>query len=94
MSTRSGSTSSAPARIRLSSSVLRTSRSSRSASSEIVSSSSRRSSGSMRDHDDEQRARGRLHRGQRRAQVVADRRQEPGALAPDLGDEPRVAHLS
>ena len=34
-----------------------------------------------------------LHRGQRRAQVVADRREEAGALAPDLGDEPRLAHL-
>ncbi len=52
MSTRSGSISSAPARIRLSSRVLRTNRSSRSASSEMVSSSSRRSSGSMRDQED------------------------------------------
>ena len=47
----------------------------------------------MRDHDDEQRARGGLHRGQRRAQVVADGREEAGALAADLGDEPRLAHL-
>ena len=41
----------------------------------------------------QQRARRGLHRGQRRAQVVADRREEPGALAPDLGDEARLAHL-
>ena len=47
----------------------------------------------MRDHDDEQRAGRGLHRGQRRAQVVADRREEAGALAPDLGDEPGFAHL-
>ena len=37
----------------------------------------------------QQRAGGRLHRGQRRAQVVAHRRQEAGALPPDLGDEAR-----
>ena len=41
----------------------------------------------------EQRAGRRFHRGQRRSQVVADRRQETRALATDLGDEPRFAHL-
>ena len=79
--------------MRLNSRVLRTNRSSRSASSAIVSSSSRRSSGSMRDHDDNSVLRGRLHGGEWRAQVVAHGRQEAGALATDLSEELRVAYL-
>ena len=41
----------------------------------------------------QQRSRGRLHRGQRCAQVVTHRGEESGALAPDLGGESRLAHL-
>ncbi len=40
-----------------------------------------------------ERSRGGLHRGQRCAQVVTDGGEEAGALAPDLGDEARLAHL-
>ena len=91
--TGSALTLSTPACRRLASSRFATTASSRSAACSIVSSSSWRSSSRPGDVRLAQRAHRRLDRRQRRAQVVADGRQQRRALPVDVGERARLLGL-